>query len=113
VSVKLLFDANLSWRLVKLTSDIFIGSNHVDSIGLSNPAKDREIWEYAKKHDYVIVTNDDDFYEFAVVYGIPPYIVILRTGNQSTRFVSDVLHLNKEKITQLVQSTEFGILEIY
>jgi predicted nuclease of predicted toxin-antitoxin system len=48
MSVKLLLDANLSWRLVKLLQHDFPGTEHVDFCELNVPAKDREVWEYAR-----------------------------------------------------------------
>lgn len=93
--------------------DSYPDSEHIDSIGLSIPAKDKEIWEYERKHNFVIVTNDEDFYEFAVLYGFPPFIVLLRMGNQSTRFIADTIRKLQNKIIQLTSSKEFGLLEIY
>ena len=61
--MKLLIDANLSWRLVKLISKSFPGSIHVSKTGLKIPAIDKQIWDWAKKNGYTIVTNDEDFYK--------------------------------------------------
>ena len=41
--MKLLLDANLSWRLSKLLSEFFEEVIHVDSTSLPAPAKDIEI----------------------------------------------------------------------
>jgi hypothetical protein len=43
--VKLLFDQDLSRRLVGLLADIFPDSSHVALVGLDT-ASDREIWTY-------------------------------------------------------------------
>ncbi|SEM27538.1 hypothetical protein SAMN05216436_10371 [bacterium A37T11] len=58
--MKLLLDANLSWRLTKKLKTHFDDCFHVDSIGLIVPAADIDIWKYALANDLVIVTNDDD-----------------------------------------------------
>ena len=47
----LLFDQNLSPRLVDRLADLYPGSVHVSTVGLST-AFDREVWEYARQHDY-------------------------------------------------------------
>jgi predicted nuclease of predicted toxin-antitoxin system len=46
--VKLLFDQNISYRVIKLVRADFPNSVHVSSIGLAN-ATDRAIWNAAKK----------------------------------------------------------------
>ena len=63
--------------------------------------------------EYIIVTNDEDFYEFSVYKGFPPKIIILRTGNTSTQYLSKVLIDHKPEIIQFSASEDLGILEIY
>ena len=45
--MKLLFDENLSFRLISFLSDVFPDSVHVHKIGLGN-ASDENIWEHAR-----------------------------------------------------------------
>ncbi len=56
----LLFDENLSPRLVNQLADIYPSSAHVSSVGLSN-ALDKVVWEYARQNDFMVVTKDADF----------------------------------------------------
>jgi predicted nuclease of predicted toxin-antitoxin system len=53
--VKLLFDQNLSPRLVDLLVDVFPESLHVQSAGLGR-AMDEVVWRFALKHGFTIVT---------------------------------------------------------
>jgi predicted nuclease of predicted toxin-antitoxin system len=53
--MKLLFDQNISYRIIKLLSDDFKGSSHVKKEGLVN-ASDSVIWEFAKINGYTIVS---------------------------------------------------------
>ncbi len=57
--MKLLLDENLSRRLVPALQEQFPGSSQVVLLGLEQ-ASDPELWEYAREHDFVIVTKDDD-----------------------------------------------------
>jgi predicted nuclease of predicted toxin-antitoxin system len=75
--VKLLFDENLSHRLVPRLLDLFPGSTHVSSHGLLQMA-DVAIWEFAKSEGYAIVTADSDFHELAIDRGQPPKVIWLR-----------------------------------
>jgi len=53
--VKLLYDQNLSAKLVSELSDLFPGSEHVRNVGLKT-ASDAAIRKYAVKHGFTIVT---------------------------------------------------------
>jgi predicted nuclease of predicted toxin-antitoxin system len=59
--MKLLLDANISWRLAVKLKLHFEECIHVDYTGLAIPAKDIDIWNYALQKKFIIVTNDEDF----------------------------------------------------
>ena len=44
--------------------------------------------------------------------GFPPKVVLLRVGNKSRLFISNLLITRKEDIRKLQASTENGLLEI-
>jgi predicted nuclease of predicted toxin-antitoxin system len=73
--MKLLLDANISWRLVQKLKVHFEDCCHADHIGIPVPAKDTAIWNYALAKDLIIVTNDDDFLNLTNVKGFPPKVV--------------------------------------
>lgn len=80
--MKLLFDENLSFRLVAALADIYPGSEHVRNIGLLG-SDDLMVWNYAAKHGFLLTSKDADFYERSLVFGAPPKIIWLKTGNCS------------------------------
>ncbi len=53
-------------------ADEYPESVHVAEIGLGT-ATDREIWEYAGERDDVIVSEDSDFRQLALLFG-PPHV---------------------------------------
>lgn len=110
--MKLLLDANLSWRMIAILKQHFDDCFHVDSIGLKIPAKDSEVWDYARKNDLIIVTNDEDFIDFINVKGFPPKVILLKTGNQSKLFITNLLIQRKNDIYSFSTSPELGLLEI-
>lgn len=71
-----LFDENLPVRL-RFSPKLPI--IHVTKVG-RNPS-DSQIWEFARKHDLVIVTKDADFSERIITQSPPPWVVHLRFGN--------------------------------
>jgi predicted nuclease of predicted toxin-antitoxin system len=110
--MKLLLDANLSWRMVSVLKLHFDDCLHVDSIGLTVPAKDAEIWDFALENELIIVSNDEDFIDFINVKGFPPKVVLLKTGNQSKLFITNLLIQRKADILLLSNSSDLGLLEI-
>jgi predicted nuclease of predicted toxin-antitoxin system len=68
--MKLLFDQNISFRIISKLNDVFPDAKQVRELGLEN-STDSEIWEYAKSKDYSIVTFDADFYDMSNLYGHP------------------------------------------
>ncbi len=110
--MKLLFDQNISYKLIKALRDIFPGADHVYLLGLAS-ASDQEIWEYAKKNDYVIVTQDSDFYERSLIYGFPPKVIWLRSGNVSSGHIERLLRKHAQSIKLFEADEVGGCLEIY
>jgi predicted nuclease of predicted toxin-antitoxin system len=80
--MKLLLDENLSFRLVVGLADIYPGSNHVREVGLLG-ADDLRIWSFAAEHGFLLASKDTDFYERSLVFGAPPKIIWLRSGNST------------------------------
>lgn len=80
--MKLLLDENLSRRLVPFLQADFPDSTQVALIGLER-ASDRDIWEYARAHEFIIVTKDADYYDLSLVLGAPPCVLWLQAGNAS------------------------------
>lgn len=58
--MKLLFDQNLSLRLVAGLADLYPDSNHVYPLGLDR-VTDQEVYEYARREGFLLVTKDADF----------------------------------------------------
>lgn len=77
--MKLLFDQNLSPRLVDLLLDIYPGSTHVQPAGLAR-ASDEEVWNHAKQNNYLICTKDVDFHERSLLMGYPPKVIWVNLG---------------------------------
>ena len=95
--MKLLLDQNISFRLVSKLDDRFPGTEQVKRLGLYNKS-DREIWEFAKANDFIIVSFDSDFFDLSIAFGHPPKLIWLKSNNQSTRFVQELLLSKEEQI---------------
>ncbi|OYU84178.1 MAG: hypothetical protein CFE24_08055 [Flavobacterium sp. BFFFF2] len=109
--MKLLFDQNISHRILKIISEEFKGSTSVKNEHLMD-CSDKEIWEFAKKNDFSIVTQDSDFNDLNVLYGFPPKIIWIRTGNIKTEEMAGLLKTNFDEILQFECNPAFGCFEI-
>jgi len=109
--MKLLFDQNISFRIVKLLSTVFPNSTQVRLAGLED-ATDIAIWEYAKANNFVIVTFDADFYDISLLRNHPPKIVWLRAGNLSTQEIAYLLTVHFDILTDFYSSSELSCLEL-
>jgi len=108
--MKLLFDANLSPRLVRLISDLFPSSAHVEDFG-DLAAEDGEIWAYALQNKFTIVTKDADFDAMSRHASNPPKIIWIRRGNCSTSVIANMIRANSDAIASLEdEENELSVL---
>ena len=107
--MKLLFDQNLSPRLVALLDDVFAGSLHVRQAGLDR-ADDDTIWRFARDNGFAIVTKDSDFQERSQMAASAPRIVWIRRGNCSTQDIETMLRKHALQIAALERETDHGFV---
>ena len=110
--MKLLLDQNLSPRLVHRLADLYPNSSHVMDEELDR-SLDREVWNYARQHDYLIVTKDVDFSELSVLLGFPRRVH--RTPNRLlSRFTSGgqrwphTLHTRQGELVAYMEERQVG-----
>ncbi len=110
--MKLLLDQNISRKLVKELQNLFPGTNHIYPLGLPM-ASDEEVWNYARDNNFILVTQDSDFYERSLVYGYQVKIIWLRIGNTSTQNIEELLKKHYQDILLLEKEETVGCLQIY
>jgi predicted nuclease of predicted toxin-antitoxin system len=112
--VKLLFDQNISFRIISKIKLNFPDSKQVRQLGIENYS-DVEIWKFAKQNEYTIVTFDGDFYDLSNFKGFPPKIIWLRFGNTKTDFIANIINSRHSIIKDFISSvaySEIACLEI-
>ncbi|MBA3691832.1 MAG: DUF5615 family PIN-like protein [Acidobacteria bacterium] len=110
--MKLLFDQNLSPKLVKRLSDIYPNSDHLDLLDLGT-ADDVLVWGHARSNDFVVVTKDADFADLSVLRGFPPKVLWIRRGNCSTANIEEILRDHNAEIEDLATDLASGILTLF
>lgn len=109
--MKLLFDQNLSYKLCSELADIFPASSHVRFLGLSD-ADDFAVWEFAKLNGFTIVSQDADFADMSILFGAPPKIIWVRTGNRPSAAIAALLRFHVSLMAEF-ETDEAVCLEIY
>jgi len=109
--MKLLFDNNLSHKLVARLNDIFPNSTHVMTVELDE-SEDVEIWTFAKENDFTIVTKDIDFNEISLVLGYPPKIIWIRVGDCKVIDIEKIIRKNHVMVNDFYRNQSLGIIEI-
>ncbi len=107
--MKLLFDQNLSPKLVDRLADLFPGSSHTQVLGL-DCASDLVVRDYARDHDFVIVTKDADYNNMGVVMGFPPKVIWLLIGNCTTDDIERILRVSHASLEQFDQDSIVGTI---
>lgn len=110
--MKLLFDHNISHRLVAKLEDVFPGSTQTRLLNFSR-ANDPQIWRFAKTYGFLIVSKDKDIAELAVLRGAPPKVIWLRMGNCRTVAIESALRAKIDAIKDLDCDPEKVVLEIF
>lgn len=81
--MSLLFDENLSPRLVQLIIEFWPGSLHVRDLGLMR-ASDAQVIDAAIDRGLAIVTKNSDFNDLVIVRQRASKVIWIRLGNCST-----------------------------
>jgi predicted nuclease of predicted toxin-antitoxin system len=110
--VKLLFDQNLSPRLIRHLADLYPDSTHVHLIGL-DAAPDPLIWQYARDNNFIIVTRDADFSDLNMILGFPPKVIWMRRGNCTTGEIETILRSNYEAVESMAEDARVGLLTLF
>ena len=109
--MKILFDQNLSPKLVGLLKDIFPSSSHVIDRQLDD-ADDWAIWNYAAVNGYTIATKDEDFQQRSLVQGHPPKVILITVGNCPTSRVEQLFRGYQKELSDFDSDALKSLIEL-
>lgn len=107
--MKLLFDENLSRKLVPRLASLYPGSTHVAEAGLMQ-SRDAAVWDFAKANGFTVVTTDSDFYDLVTAYGPPPKVIWLRQWIHPTKDAEALLRRESIRIAEFGKDSDSGVL---
>lgn len=106
-----LLDQNISFRVAAFLTNTFENVKQVRELDLTD-ATDLDIWSYAFKNNFTIITFDSDFIDLANLKGSPPKVIWLRFGNSSNLKIANKLLSKSFEIKEFVANPEIAFLEI-
>ena len=109
--MRLIFDQNISHRILNLLPGQFKESTSVKKENLID-SSDRVIWDFAKINNFTIVTQDSDFNDLNSLYGFPPKIIWIRTGNLRNEDLANLLQIHFHEILDFLNNPNYGCFEI-
>ena len=109
--MRLLFDQNISHRILRLLPEQYKDSTSVKQEGLLN-SSDIDIWEFARINNFIIVTQDSDFNDTNSLHGFPPKVIWIRTGNMRTQAIATILSDYSSDIKAFTIDDNYGCFEI-
>jgi len=101
--VKFLVDANLPPRLCAWLRSRGHDAEHLFDLNLLT-ATDSAIWQHARTLDLIILSKDVDFYDRALLFGPPPQVVHVSTGNCSNTQLLEILAIEWDEIERALLS---------
>ena len=107
---KFLPDENLSRKLVPKLSYL-MDIRHVADEHLLQ-TYDNNIWQFARREGFAIITKDNDFLYLSIAYDCPPKVVKLNCGNKSTTYIFGLIVSHIDTIQGFMLSQELCYLEI-
>jgi predicted nuclease of predicted toxin-antitoxin system len=110
--MKLLFDHQLSPKLVRRLADLYPESSHVYLLGLDRVA-DPVIWDHARQNGFTIVTKDSDFSDLSLLRGHPPKVIWIKLGNCATALVEEVIRRHIQEIADFEIDAVIGLMTVY
>lgn len=109
--MKYLFDQNISHRILSMLPAAYQYSSSVKKEKLIDYS-DYQIWDFARENEFIIVTQDADFNDLAMLNGFPPKVIWIRVGNLKTIQIYHLLIRHEAAIQDFIQDPNYACFEI-
>jgi len=102
---KYLIDVNLPCYFGSWQKPDFLSQMEIDP-----KADDSKSWDYAQKHNLIIVTQDTDFYNRIILHAPPPKVIWFRTGNMRLQQFKAFVQANWSAIEKMSDTHKLVIV---
>ncbi len=103
---KYLIDINLPAKF-----SLWHHSDFIKVIEIDQYLPDKQIWEYAKENDLIIVTKDRDFYDKIMISGPPPKVIHIRVGNMKMKVFHSFMNKIWPSASNLIQTHKLVLVD--
>lgn len=83
---------------------------HTRDLPRKNLSDDIEVIEIAVREERIVISKDSDFFDYFVLKGIPPKLLMLTTGNIVNKDLLKLFQLNFDQLEILLQ--QFSVVEM-
>ena len=111
MAVRLLFDENLSERLLQPLAELFPDSEHIRNL-TSTGASDRLLWDLARTSRFILTTRDEDFVGMSVLQKAPPKVLWLNVGRSRNAVIAALVQSHAADIERFAAHDEYTFLAI-
>ncbi|GAB3799211.1 hypothetical protein GCM10028819_22030 [Spirosoma humi] len=105
--MKYLVDAQLPYLLAEVLREKGHDVVHTDDLPDKDGTTDTAIRQIATAEGRVVVTKDSDFQDSYLLFGQPPRLLLLTTGNIKNRQLMDIFRGNIAVISELFELHTF------
>jgi len=109
--MKLLIDQNISKRIIESIQDVFPKSIHITDLKLGD-ASDIEVWEYALKNNFVLISTDIDVVDRCVISDKAPKTLFVKGDFLTTTKMEWALRINEDIIRNFYSDAPETCLQI-
>lgn len=96
---RFLVDVNLPYYFSLWNEDDYIHQMDIDDTWT-----DKQIWEYAREVNLIIITKDTDFYNSILVSKPPPKVIHLKIGNMRLKEMHEFLNRIWPEVLELIET---------
>ncbi|MFN0177088.1 MAG: DUF5615 family PIN-like protein [Saprospiraceae bacterium] len=101
--MKFIVDAHLPLSLKKWLNERGHDAVHTRDLPRQNLSDDVEVIELAVQEGRTVISKDSDFFDYFVLKGIPPKLLMLTTGNIVNKDLLTLFQLNFDNLETLLQ----------
>jgi predicted nuclease of predicted toxin-antitoxin system len=101
--LRFIVDTQLPPRLAAFLREQRLDAVHTTDFSQGHMLQDAEIRAIARAENRIIITKDSDFFDYYIVKGSPPMVLLLKVGNVSN---ADLIALFASKIDGIISMFE-------
>jgi predicted nuclease of predicted toxin-antitoxin system len=105
--MKFLVDAQLPPLLCDILEKAGFESTHVENLPTGDESSDKEISQYADKHELIVITKDLDFHYSHMIIGEPKRLLLITTGNIKNKDLFNIIRNNVLNLKNLFDNCDY------